>query len=139
MSEITLSERMTSLKSELELAYPDRVVTRTFKDFADRDRNLLSQGIYTLISQGEDGYDNLNGREAMDGTHRILLSAQIELPEESSGELIEETEFVMIEEIKAFMRALPASLCCLTMTGFNQSGQLDAPYGWALITLEWRQ
>lgn len=139
MSEITLSERMTSLKSELQLAYPDRVVTRTFVDFADRDRALLAQGIYTIISQGEGEYENLNSREAMDGTQRILLSAQIELPEGSSGELIEEAEFAMVEEIKAFMRALPAALCCLTMTGFNQSGQLDAPYGWALINLEWRQ
>lgn len=139
MAEVTLSQRMSSLRDALQTACPSRIVTRSFADFADRESEHLAAGIYTVMSQGEGEYQNLNGRAARDGVQRIVLSQQIELTEQDSGEDIEEAEFAMIEEVKAFMRALPASLCCLEMTGFQQSGQLDRPYGWVLVNLEWRE
>lgn len=133
---MNLAERMAALKTALAAAMPTRVVTRDLKDFADRPKADVAAGVFTLISKGERGYRNYNGREAMDGRHSMLLVGQIALGEDAAPSAVEDAEFAMIEEVKGFVRALPASLCSLTMTGFQQSGQLDAPYGWVAITLE---
>ena len=44
----------------------------------------------------------------------------------------------MIDEIKAFTRALPPQLGSLTLTGWRQSQQLEHPYGWAAFDLTLR-
>lgn len=133
---MTLAERMAAMKTALTTAMPTRVVTRDLRDFADRAKADVAKGVFTLVSKGEGGYRNYNGREAMDGKHRILLVAQIVLAETASPSAVEDAEFAMVEEVKTFLRALPAELCSLVMKGFQQSGQLDAPYGWVAIELE---
>lgn len=133
-----LTDRMNLIKSTLAAAYPTRTVTRSMKDFADRKKEELRAGVYTVISMNEGSYQNLPDRAAMDGKHRILLVGQIEVDEKTSPdpESIEEAEFAMVEEIKAFVRALPVGLCGLEMRGFSQSGQLEYPYGWISVNLE---
>jgi hypothetical protein len=133
-----LADRMNLIKSELALALTERVVTRDLLDFSQRAADELESGIYTIMSNGERGYQNLNGRKAMDGTHPILLVGQFKLNETAAETpaLIEDAEFAMVEEIKGFVRALPATLCRLHMLGFRQSMQVDAPYGWVSIDME---
>lgn len=131
-----LSDRMTLIKSTIAAQLPLRVVTRNLKDFGQRKPADLKAGIYTLISNGEGGYENLNSRAAMDGRHRMSLIGQIQLGEKAEPSEIEDAEFVMVEEIKAFCRNLPPQLACLSMTGYQQSAQVDAPYGWIAVDLE---
>ncbi|MFH2082080.1 MAG: hypothetical protein ABIK08_11415 [Pseudomonadota bacterium] len=133
---MTLNERMTALKAGLAAAMPARVVGRDLKDFGDRSKADIAAGVFTLVSRGEGGFKNYNGREAMDGKHRMLLVGQIELGEDAAPSAVEDAEFAMVEDVKGFMRALPPALCSLTMTGFTQSGQVDAPYGWVAIDME---
>lgn len=131
-----LSARMTLIKNTLAARYPARAVTRSFKDFPARKADDLKRGIYTLISYGESGYQNLRERAAMDGRHRMLLVGQFQLGEKAATEEVEDAEFAMVEEIKAFVRELPPALACLDMTGYRQSGQVDHPYGWIAVDLE---
>lgn len=131
-----LSDRMDLIETQLAAMYPARVVTRQLADFSLRKRANLLAGIYTLVSAGERGYRNYNGREAMDGRHEILLVGQIELAATKTPEDTENAEFAMVAEIKAFVRALPAGLCSLVMTGFTQSRQVEHPYGWIAVDLE---
>lgn len=133
---MTLAARMAALQSALATALPARVVVRDLKDFADRAKADIAKGVFTLISKGEGGYRNYNGREAMDGRHRILLVGQIELAETAAPSAVEDAELAMVEDVKGFVRALPSGLCGLTMGGFTQSGQLEVPYGWVAIDLE---
>lgn len=135
MSEI--STRMELIKTLLAAALTARIVTRDLLDFAQRKDADLLAGIYTLVSNGEGGYQNLNGREAMDGTQRILLVGQIRLDEDAVPSAIENAELAMVDEIKAFLRARPAQIIQLYMTGFRQSQQMDAPYGWVSVDLEY--
>ena len=131
-----LSTRMNLIQQTLAARYPARRVTRQLLDFADRKESELTAGIYTLISHGEGDYENLNGREAMDGTHAVLLVGQIVLPHAATPTDVEDAEFAMAEEIKGFVRNLPPELCALVMKGFRQSGQLEAPYGWVAVEME---
>lgn len=134
-----LTDRMNLVKSTLAARVPARVVTRSMQDFTARKRADLLAGVYTIISAGEFGYANYNGREAMDGKHRLLLVGQIELAETAEEEAIEDAEFAMADEVKALVRNLPVGLCSLVMTGFRQSQQLEAPYGWIAVDLEMTQ
>ena len=131
MSEI--STRMNLIKTLLAAALPLRIVTRDLLDFGQR---YCTAGVYTLVSNGEGGYENLNGREAMDGTQRILLVGQVQLGEDVAPSAIEDAELAMVDEIKALLRARTSQIIQLYMTGFRHSQQMDAPFGWVSIDLE---
>ncbi len=131
-----LADRMAATAAGLAAACPTRVVTRDYKDHAQRRKEDLVQGVLTLLSLGEAGYANLNGRAARDGQHRMLLTGQIKVGENDPGEVLEAAEFAMVEEVKAWLRALPIDLITLEMTGFRQSGQMERPYGWVAMDLE---
>ncbi len=131
-----LGDRMSLIAFTLGTLYPARVVTRSFQPFDLRQRADLLSGIYTVVSRGEGGYANYNGREAMDGKHRILIIGQVALDEAQTPAEVEDAEFVMVEEIKDLVRNLPSALCSLVMTGFEQSGQLLHPFGGITVELE---
>lgn len=131
-----LGARMAMIAATLVALYPARAVTRSFQSFEQRKREDLLKGIFTIVSRGEGGYANYNGREAMDGRHKVLIIGQIVLAENKTPAEVEDAEFTMVEEIKAFVRALPPALCSLVMTGFEQSGQLLHPYGGITIEME---
>lgn len=130
-----LSTRMAAIEAALKTAMPGRVVTRVFLDFGLRARADLEKGIFTLVSQGERGYRNYNGREAMDGRHRMMLIGQIVVPEAQAA-TIEDVEFEMVADVKGFLRALPPAIAGLVANGFQQSGQMDKPWGWVAFDLE---
>lgn len=132
-----LSTRMELIKTTLATALPLRLVTRDLK--SDRDDAELIAGVYTLLSRSEGNYKNYNGREGMDGAQRMLLVGQFRLDEDALGSAIEDAELAMVAEIKALLRTRPPVLAPLYMTGFRQSQQLDKPYGWVSIDLEFLQ
>lgn len=131
-----LADRMELIKTTLEDRYPARILSRSLKSFAERQPAELKRGVFTLISHGENGYANLPNRAAMDGRHRMLLVGQLQIGEKQPSSAIEDAEFEMVEEIKAFLRDLPPALACLEMTGYQQSAQIEAPYGWIACDLE---
>lgn len=134
MSEI--GDRMAAILTALGTALPARVTTRDLMDFSERDSADLAKGIYTLISAGESGYQNLQGRLAMDGQGKMLLVGQIALAESAKPSETEDAELTMVDEIKSFLRTLPPALCRLQITAFRQSQQLEHPYGWAAFDLQ---
>lgn len=135
--EVTLLARMQALKAALAALYPARVVTRSFVDLQDRTRTELAAGVYTIMSAREEGYANYVGREAMDAQQKIFLIGQFQLAEDASGEQIEDAEFTLVEEIKAFVRTVPPELCALEMVAFDQSMQIERPFGWVVIELRY--
>lgn len=134
MSEI--GDRLELIRTTLAAALPSRFVTRDLMDFAARKDSELQTGIFTLVSRGESGYQNLLGRSAMDGNHKMLLVGQIQLDEHALPSAVEDAELAMVDEIKVFLRSLPPALCRLQMSGFRQSQQIEAPFGWVSIDLE---
>lgn len=132
-----LASLRNALKADMAAAMPTRVVTRDFKDFADRAQADLLQGIVTLIGAGEKGYANYLGRATQLGTLPLILVGQIQLAEGAEPSAVEDAEDLLAEEIKAWCRAPGSALLGgITMTGFRQSGQVDAPYGWIACDIE---
>ncbi|HYC64945.1 MAG TPA: hypothetical protein VEC14_09455 [Reyranellaceae bacterium] len=130
-----LNTVMETLKSRLQSVAPTRIVTRSYRDFADRPKLELEAGVFTVLSRGESDYHDLHPAEF--GTHRMLVIGQILLAEGATGEAVEQAEFALVDEIKAVTTAaLPPELDGLTLLRFSQSGQLEAPYGWIVAELE---
>lgn len=132
----TLSDKFEQIKTALALAFPARIVTRSFMNPSDRPDSELLFGVYTVISQAEGGYNNLPGREAMYGRIELLIVGQTKVGEGDSSVEIEDAEFQMVDEIKGFLRALPVGIDSLLLKKFRQSGQVDHPYGWVVFQLE---
>jgi hypothetical protein len=134
-----LGTRMELIKTLFAVAYPLRIVTRDLLPFDQRKAADLQAGIWTIIGNGERDYANYSGREGMDGRQPLLMVAQFVMPEGTAGSAIEEMEFTLVEEVKTFLRdrlTIDPRLAQLFMLGFRQSQQLDAPYGWVSIDLE---
>jgi len=126
----------TSFEAHLAAANLRRLVTRKFQDFSLRSQAELDAGIYTLVSRGEFGYQNLGGRRAKDGGQTLRLIGQFQLGEDADPDATEDEEFTMVDEVKAFLQALPPEICQLEAKGYRQSEQLDHPYGWVAFDLE---
>lgn len=130
-----LSVRMNLLKTHFASLVPNRVVTRKFVDFADRDHDELKAGVFTLLSRGESDYANYVGREADLGRQEVMILGQVVL-DDADGEQVEDAEFALLEDVKALARsALPDGISGVLFTGFKQSGQLDGDYGWIVCQL----
>lgn len=133
----TPNETLTALFAGLATALPGRKVTRDFKTLAQRGAAELLQGVVTLVCRGEDDYANYLGREAQLGTINAVLVGQLKVADNAGGLAVEQAEFVLAEEIKAFLRGpMPAGVTQCLANGFAQSGQLEAPYGWVAFELE---
>lgn len=135
-----LTTQMQSLVAALAAAYPARITTRDWQDAGQRSDSELESGIYTFISKSESDYADYPGREAQLGTLQLVLIAQIKVGEGTGTAAIEDAEGDMIDEIKSFASNLPASIAepgNLALRGWQQSGQLEHPYGWVAFRFEW--
>jgi hypothetical protein len=125
-----------ALKSAMAAAMPTRVVTRDHKDFGARDEADLIKGVVTIVGLGEKDLSQWAGRETQLGTVPLLIVGQIKVAEGSAPSAVEDAEDSLVEEIKAFCAAPPSGLGSLSMKGWRQSGQLEAPWGWVSVDVE---
>jgi len=121
MSVTFIPQLMTDLEAGLQAAAPPRTVTRTLKDFADRDAAELKAGVFTLLWLGlpaptDDAYDDI----------RVLLVGQGQVDENADGPTLEAYELEMIADVHRLVRNAGGTPIALqAVTG---SGQIDHPY-----------
>jgi hypothetical protein len=133
-----LSTRMDIIKNSLAAMYPARVVSRDVRDPAMIDRADLLKGVYTIVGMPESDYTNVNGYEAMDGRQQFLILGDLVLTDNQGGSKVEDAEGTMIDEIKAWVRSRPESLCLVNLKRVVPSGQTANPYGWIVCELEYQ-
>jgi hypothetical protein len=132
-----LGDRMELIRTGLAAAVPARLVTRDLEDPAQRSHDVMKTGVYTILALNEQDYTNVPGYEAQTGRQGVLIVGDIAVNEDDAPSKIEDAEFTMIDEIKAYVRNLPAALCVLNLVSVAQSGQVDHPYGWIVARLEY--
>lgn len=116
-----------SMATALGAAAPGRSVTRALKDFGDRTKAELTAGVYTLLSRGQDKIDDYS--EYL----KVMLVGQIQLSENATPDQIEEAELLMVDEVRRFARGCQGAN--VSVKGWQQSQQLEAPYGWISVDL----
>lgn len=141
-----MSERdsfLALLAAQLAAACPTRVVTRSLRDHVMHKDSDLLKGVLTLLAVGEGNYQNLIGRIGLDARAKAVLIGQLRVPEaDENGEkteplAIEQAELALFEDVLAALRAGTGVLRCIDVTGFRQSGQIEHPFGWIAVELEW--
>lgn len=132
---MTLATTLDGLKAALAAAMPSRVVTRDFKPHDQHPMGDLIKGVVTLLSLGEGSYSPVLGRQGQNGNLRVLLVGLLQVAENAPTSAVEDAEFALVEEIKAFCNAPPAGVAFL-LQSFSQSGQMEHPYGWISVEAE---
>ena len=126
---------MEALKASLAAARPGRRVSRSFRPMTRHNAADLERGVVALVVLGEGDFANYRGREADLGTLDVMLVALLKVLDSAEPVAIEDAEFVLLGQVKAWLRgALPVRQCLLRSV--VQSGQQDAPYGWVTMKLE---
>lgn len=136
-----------AIVASLTAAQPLRVVTRRYQDFAARSAADLARGIYTVLSGGVEGYNyeasdhwgGLDGPQQTElGTFTLTITGQIRLPENATGDQVEDAEFDMIAELERFADAgiEDDALKDLLLRRTVMSQQLECPFAW--VFTEWR-
>jgi hypothetical protein len=134
---MSLPAQIDALVTRLQTMAPARVVTRDYRDFADRDPADLAAGVLTVISLGEPSYPDEIYEPGRFGVHDLMVVGQIQLPEDATGSQVEDAEFAVMADIKlAVQDPLPADLFGLALRSFRQSGQLERPFGWVSASLQ---
>jgi len=140
------AERIAYLAAQLAAQFPARGVTRSFLPHAQRSDDELAPGLFTVLSNGVASYpyehsDYGPGLDAPAQTElgelELVITAQIKLPEGSTGEAVETAELDMLADLEAFANAAIGDelLVTLRLLRARQSLQLDVPYGW--VHTEW--
>ena len=128
---------MNAIKSQLQAAAPSRVVTREWLAHDDRDEADLKKGLFTIMASVENDYATYLGRHAQLGKQRVFIVGQILLPEHATGEQVEDAEFGLIDDLKAFAQSsLSTPIDGLYLLSVQNSSQLERPWGW--VSSEWQ-
>lgn len=123
------SKILRTFTAALASAYPLRTVTRSLKDYAERQPAELKAGVFTVVTTGQPGTD------VFEQMLKFMVVGQVQLPEKASGEEIEDIELIMAREIKNLIqRQLYGPL--MRITGIDHSAQLEVPYGWVSVAVE---
>lgn len=139
-----ISQRLNSIKDALQSFAPSRIVGRSLRDLGQISDADLRRGVYTLVCRNESDFAEYMGREAELGTLQLALVGQIRVDDGLDAVAIEDAELAMASEIKAFIKVtanngVPGSEGVLMLTRWQQSGQLEYPYGWIVFDMTWRE
>jgi hypothetical protein len=118
---------------------PARIVTRELMDFAQRKDSDLATGVVSVAGIVLDGLDSVRELQDMAGRFRIILVGQFKLGETSTGLQVEQAEWALWEQVKAFCKAPGAGLCPLSPVRMQLSGQVHKPYGEIVVDLDYQE
>lgn len=123
-----LNDNLELIKSQLQLIAPSRTVTRTFKEWSLYNQEQRLAGVLTIISNGLQIQTNQK-------LHNIIITGQIDVLENDSGEILEQKEFELFNNIETLVsqRNIPLNF---GNTPLQQSQQLEHPYGWIVSELQ---
>jgi|GEM_PF-5118269 len=109
-----------------------RHFTRTYQDFALYAPEDLSKGVATLMSAGISEYPYEQGATEV-GRHRIVVIVQGRIDGDTTGEDVEEAEFLAIRQLEILSVECQEIeiLSGYKMISIATSGQLERPYYWA--------
>lgn len=124
-----IRQRMAALDASLRTALPKRIIKRGLQHFDAHTPAELCCGVLMLISDSETDFNPSMGMPAKSGTHKIIVVGHCKTDEMACPSELEIAEMDLIEDLKAWIRQPPAGMDLLPEQ-FQQSRQLEFPYGW---------
>lgn len=136
---MTTEAKVALIKTALQAAFPQRLVTRSALDFAQRSAADRKRGVITLASNFIDQLQAPNAFFDVAGRLRLGLLFEFELSEKADGETVERAEWAFLEELRAFIRSPGDGLCPLSILSAEFSKQAVVPAGFLFADLEFSE
>ena len=129
-----LTNITNGLKAALAACAPDRTISDTRQEFADKGDDALIPGIFTLVPAGRPDSDtNLYYQDYVVLGQQFIPQATLEDTEIGTpGQQITEAEGAMIDEINLFAMTFGNQV---EIHGIRQSMQLESPYCWVAVDI----
>lgn len=136
------AERVAAFEAALAAALSTRVVAPGFAPSSLRTAEELAAGVVNVTLRDEGDYGQGRGTTARGATTRLDLICHLQVASPANcsrsalASAVRAAELSLLEEVKAFCRSrpIPGIEVLLTEAAFSQ--QLEAPLGWAVITIE---
>jgi len=138
---MTYETVMATLETSLRAALPARTVQRGMVlDPANLKAVQLTAGTLCLVSQGGGGFYNWQGREGDGGDLDVTVVGFVSVAERDATKQLEQAEFLLIEDVLTFCKGIGmvAPLDAVVPQSWQQSGQLEHPFGWVTMKLKVR-
>lgn len=129
-----IGARYAAFVDALRVAMNDRVIKTDLEHISEQPAADITKGIWTVISDGESNYRNTPGLKATEGQHRLILVGHLKVPEAAKRSDIQEKEFAMTTQLKAFVRSGVPRMT-INLQSIRGSRQLEHPYGWLYAEL----
>jgi len=128
--------RMDEIETAAVAFFSTRAVKRSLlQHFTNHAEGELEKGVIMIISRGEGDYKNGLGMTAKEGTQTVLFVCHIKVADDLEPVDVEKAEGALIEEIKSFLKQGVPGMS-LKPERFDQSQQLEHPYGWVVAKLK---
>lgn len=138
---------LDTLKARLAEIAPNRLVTRKYDDFANREQSSeMAGGVYQILAGGVRSYDyetsdqqdaSSSLRATAASRFRFVVIGQQWLGDHADGEAVEAAEFQMVAELEQLAdEALELDgLHGLLLKRCDTSTQRETPFAW--VVSEW--
>ncbi len=136
----SFGDKLERLKTDMKAAVPtDQIVTRVFQHFDARGDYKLKAGVWTIMSKGGSAFNSPLDVSLLEGGLNIVLLYQFKLSDKATGQDIEEEELKAYDTLINIIDTAAGSTHCFDIEGFQQSMQIERPYGWIAISLTWKE
>jgi hypothetical protein len=136
----SFGDKLEQLKTDIENSEtPQPFVTRSFEHFDTRGDKKLKDGVWTIVNKGGGSFNSPVDVSLLEGGINIILLYQFRLADNVKGIDIEEEEFKAYDKLINIIDAATGSTHCFDIEGFQQSMQIERPYGWIAISLTWKE
>ena len=126
-----IADRAKAVRDAAKTFFTKRLVKRDFLHFSNHPDGEMEQGVLMIISTGEGGYKKGLGMAAKEGTQGFVFIWHLKVEDTKEKSAIEDFEFSVIEETKAFVRAGVAGMQ-LELEQAIHSRQREHPLGWVV-------
>lgn len=133
-----------AIVASLAAKLPARHVQRSLLlDYTLEDQARLKAGIVCVVSEGGGNFANYRGREGDLGSTNVRLVGFIQVEADAAPEETEKAELLLLAELLGWIhepgnRALLAPVDAIYPGDWQQSKQLEHPYGWLTLALDVR-
>lgn len=137
MSLKTHNDALDALVASLAATLPWRFVQRSLIDPANEKTERLISGVLCVVSGNGGKFANYRGREGDLGTMGVQVVGFVKVGEKTAASAIEVAELDLLGDLLNWVSsAAVPGLDAIYAGDWQQSKQLEHPYGWLVLALD---
>lgn len=134
-----LDTALEGMRASMAAQLPHRVVSRSLLlDPMAADEADLRKGVICIVNGGGGNWANYLGREGQLGQANTSVVGFVLIDEARPPVDVERAELALLDDVLGWVQnpGLPRPVNSVLPVDFRQSGQLEHPFGWLVLTLK---